>query len=123
MADPGEQFDAVLEGVGDRLRSLRSARGDTLAAVAAATGISVSTLSRLEAGGRRPTLELLLPLARRYGVPLGGRGGGGPPPGRGGGGGPAPRGGRGGGGGGRRRPATRGCTSGRGRSTAGRWSR
>jgi transcriptional regulator with XRE-family HTH domain len=27
-------------------------------------------LSRLESGGRRPTLELLLPLARVYGVPL-----------------------------------------------------
>jgi len=27
------------------------------------TGISVSTLSRLESGGRKPTLELLLPLA------------------------------------------------------------
>ena len=34
------------------------------------TGISESTLSRLESGGRRATLELLLPLARTYGVPL-----------------------------------------------------
>ena len=34
------------------------------------TGISVSTLSRLESGDRRPTLELLLPLARAYGVTL-----------------------------------------------------
>jgi quercetin dioxygenase-like cupin family protein len=30
----------------------------------------VSTLSRLESGARRPTLELLLPLARTYGVTL-----------------------------------------------------
>ncbi len=30
----------------------------------------MSTLSRLESGGRRPTLELLLPLARRYRIPL-----------------------------------------------------
>ena len=29
-----------------------------------------STLSRLESGQRRPNLELLLPLARAYGVPL-----------------------------------------------------
>src|SRR5690606_7374926 len=36
----------------------------------AATGISVSTLSRLESGQRKPTLELLLPLAREYGVPI-----------------------------------------------------
>jgi transcriptional regulator with XRE-family HTH domain len=38
--------------------------------VAAATGISKSTLSRLETGQRRPSLELLLPLAQVYRVPL-----------------------------------------------------
>jgi transcriptional regulator with XRE-family HTH domain len=70
MDEPSAEFEHVLGGVGDRLRALRAARGDTLAEVAAATGISVSTLSRLEAGGRRPTLELLLPLAHRYRVPL-----------------------------------------------------
>jgi len=42
----------------------------TLAAVAEASGISTSTLSRLESGGRKATLELLLPLARLYRVPL-----------------------------------------------------
>ena len=42
----------------------------SLAAVADATGISKSTLSRLETGQRRPTLELLLPLAHTYRVPL-----------------------------------------------------
>jgi len=42
----------------------------SLAAVAAATGISKSTLSRLETGQRRPSLELLLPLAQTYRVPL-----------------------------------------------------
>jgi len=60
----------VLSGVGDRLRDLRQERGATLAELAAATGISVSTLSRLESGGRKPTLELLLPLALLYQVPL-----------------------------------------------------
>ena len=30
----------------------------------------MSTLSRLESGARRPTLELLLPLARAHGVTL-----------------------------------------------------
>jgi transcriptional regulator with XRE-family HTH domain len=45
-------------------------RGTTLTRLAEATGISVSTLSRLESGARRPTLELLLPLARAYGVTL-----------------------------------------------------
>lgn len=70
MSERTADLDRVLSDVGVRLRALRSSRGDTLAEVAAATGISVSTLSRLEAGRRRPTLELLLPLARRYRVPL-----------------------------------------------------
>lgn len=62
--------DPVLEHVGPRLRAIRQERDITLTAVAEATGISVSTLSRLESGGRKPTLELLLPLARTYGLPL-----------------------------------------------------
>jgi transcriptional regulator with XRE-family HTH domain len=61
---------AVLASVGPRLRALRARRGLTLTQVAEATGVSVSTLSRLESGGRKPTLELLLPLARAYEVPL-----------------------------------------------------
>jgi transcriptional regulator with XRE-family HTH domain len=60
----------VLDGVGPRLRAVRQRRGATLAQLSAATGISVSTLSRLESGQRRPTLELLLPLARAHQVPL-----------------------------------------------------
>ncbi|MCZ7374730.1 helix-turn-helix domain-containing protein [Micromonospora sp. WMMC250] len=63
--------DAVaLAGVGPRLRALRTRRGITLTQLADLTGISVSTLSRLESGNRRPTLELLLPLARAYQVAL-----------------------------------------------------
>ena len=46
------------------------APGRTLADLSAQTGVSVSTLSRLESGDRKPTLELLLPLARAYGVTL-----------------------------------------------------
>ncbi|MEV0326773.1 XRE family transcriptional regulator [Micromonospora echinospora] len=61
---------AVLAGVGARLRALRTRRGTTLTQLAQTTGISVSTLSRLESGQRRPTLELLLPLARAHQVPL-----------------------------------------------------
>jgi transcriptional regulator with XRE-family HTH domain len=63
-------LDDVLEAVGPRLRALRTEHGLTLAAVSTTTGISVSTLSRLEAGQRKPTLELLLPLARAYQVAL-----------------------------------------------------
>ncbi|TCC34353.1 helix-turn-helix domain-containing protein [Kribbella speibonae] len=60
----------VLESVGPRLRALRAERGTTLAQLSETTGISVSTLSRLESGQRRPTLELLLPLARAHQVQL-----------------------------------------------------
>jgi quercetin dioxygenase-like cupin family protein/DNA-binding XRE family transcriptional regulator len=62
--------DDVLAAVGPRLRALRQQHDITLTALAATTGISVSTLSRLESGGRRATLELLLPLAQAYRVPL-----------------------------------------------------
>ncbi|EXU62855.1 XRE family transcriptional regulator [Streptomyces sp. PRh5] len=62
--------DDVLAAVGPRLRALRRDRGITLADLAARTGVSESTLSRLESGQRRPTLELLLPLARIHDVPL-----------------------------------------------------
>jgi transcriptional regulator with XRE-family HTH domain len=65
-----EAIAEALRDVGPRLRRVRTARGLTLTEVAAATGISKSTLSRLEHGQRRPTLELLLPLARAFRVPL-----------------------------------------------------
>jgi len=61
---------AALASVGPRLRALRQQRGSTLSQLAQVTGISVSTLSRLESGGRKPTLELLLPLARAHQVSL-----------------------------------------------------
>ncbi len=65
-----EVIAAALDQVGDRLRTIRNRRGLTLTAAAATTGISKSTLSRLENGERRPSLELLLPLAQAYRVPL-----------------------------------------------------
>jgi transcriptional regulator with XRE-family HTH domain len=64
------ELDEVLAVVGPRLRALRQERRMTLQGLAGATGISVSTLSRLEAGQRRPNLELLLRLARAHGVAL-----------------------------------------------------
>ncbi|GGL18257.1 hypothetical protein Sme01_72410 [Sphaerisporangium melleum] len=60
----------ALGAVGPRLRELRRKRDTTLAELSSQTGISVSTLSRLESGARRPTLELLLPLAQAHGVTL-----------------------------------------------------
>jgi transcriptional regulator with XRE-family HTH domain len=65
-----DDLDQVLTAVGPRLRALRQQHDTTLADLSRTTGISVSTLSRLESGQRRPNLELLLPLAKAYGVPL-----------------------------------------------------
>ncbi|GAA1021428.1 XRE family transcriptional regulator [Acrocarpospora pleiomorpha] len=65
-----DNLDSVLAAVGPRLRTLRRQRETTLADLSATTGISVSTLSRLESGHRRPTLELLLLLAQAYGVQI-----------------------------------------------------
>jgi transcriptional regulator with XRE-family HTH domain len=64
------EIDAVLAEVGPRLKQLRSQRDVTLVELAAATGISKSTLSRLESGQRRPSLELLLPIAQAHRIPL-----------------------------------------------------
>lgn len=65
-----DPIEDLLDAVGPRLRALRRHRGITLADLAATTGISQSTLSRLESGQRRANLQLLLPLASAYGVPL-----------------------------------------------------
>ncbi|TQM78613.1 XRE family transcriptional regulator [Saccharothrix saharensis] len=62
--------DRTLDAVGPRLKHLRLRREITLTELADETGISASTLSRLESGLRRPTLEQLLPLARFHGVTL-----------------------------------------------------
>src|SRR4051794_40991028 len=88
MADDEAMTDAVLTAVGPRLRALRHRRRLTLTQLSEETGISVSTLSRLESGQRRPTLELLLPLARATRCPSTSWSA-------------------------RRRPGTRGCTCGR----------
>jgi transcriptional regulator with XRE-family HTH domain len=60
----------VLAEVGSRLKRARTRRGVTLTELAAETGISKSTLSRLESGQRKPSLELLLPIAEAHHVPL-----------------------------------------------------
>lgn len=66
----GSRIPDVLAEIGARLRRAREQRDLTLTAVAAKTGISKSTLSRLESGQRKPSLELLLPLADTYNLPL-----------------------------------------------------
>jgi len=69
-ASSGTAVDRAVANVPARLKAVRTRRGMTLVEVAARTGISKSTLSRLETGRRRPTLELLLALSLVYRVPL-----------------------------------------------------
>ena len=61
---------AVIEQIGPRLRRARDKRDVSLAALARATGVSTSTLSRLESGQRKPSLELLLPITTALGIGL-----------------------------------------------------
>lgn len=61
---------AAIEQVAPRLRRVREKRGVTLAEISRGTGISTSTLSRLESGQRRPSLELLLQITAFLGIHL-----------------------------------------------------
>ena len=70
MAQPATRVARAVSAVPARLKAVRTRRGMTLVEVAEQTGISKSTLSRLETGQRRPTLELLLALSVTYRVPL-----------------------------------------------------
>jgi transcriptional regulator with XRE-family HTH domain len=56
--------DGSLAFLGPRLKGWREKRSMTLAELSHETGISASTLSRLEAGKRAPNLELVIPIAR-----------------------------------------------------------
>lgn len=56
--------------MGARLRALRGERGWTLEGLARRTGLSEPYLSRVEGGGRQPSLSALFGLARAYGVSL-----------------------------------------------------
>ncbi|MEU7312743.1 helix-turn-helix domain-containing protein [Streptomyces sp. NPDC007083] len=66
----GDDVADALAAMGPRLRAAREHRGATLTGVGCATGISPSTLSRIETGRRKPTLEVVLQLAKEYGVSL-----------------------------------------------------
>lgn len=65
-----DDMDQTMAAMGPRLRVMRERRDLTLSAVSCATGISLSTLSRIETGRRKPTLEVVLHLAKEYGVSL-----------------------------------------------------
>jgi transcriptional regulator with XRE-family HTH domain len=68
---------AIADGIGSRLRAIRIVNGATLEAVARATGISLSTLSRLESAGlEQAQMTLLAPaseLTQVQGVGLTGK--------------------------------------------------
>jgi transcriptional regulator with XRE-family HTH domain len=63
--------DLVLDGViRARIRGLRLAKGWSLDALAARCQLSASTLSRIETGHRRISLDQLVPIARALGSTL-----------------------------------------------------
>lgn len=80
MAGDGDGMAGTLAAMGPRLRAARERRGATLIGVSRETGISPSTLSRIETGRRKPTLEVVLHLAKEYGVSLDELAGTGPAP-------------------------------------------
>jgi transcriptional regulator with XRE-family HTH domain len=66
VTSPTEPEDEI----GARLRAARGARRMTLTELSQKTGISLSTLSRLESGQRKATVKLLVPIARSLGTSL-----------------------------------------------------
>lgn len=64
-------FPDLSASVGSRIRDLRSRRGISLSALAAATQLGKGTLSELERGQRNPTLDTLFAVATALSVPLG----------------------------------------------------
>jgi transcriptional regulator with XRE-family HTH domain len=68
--DDQPAVSAAIDQIAPRLRRAREKKGVTLAGLRRSTGISTSTLSRLESGQRRPSLELLLPITAALGVHL-----------------------------------------------------
>ena len=65
-----QRIDTELGQIAPRLRQARQKKDVTLEELSKSTGISKSTLSRLESGKRKPSLELLLPIAAAHQVPL-----------------------------------------------------
>lgn len=68
-SEPNPDEDLLVEAA-SRLKMARKQSQKTLTELSEQTGISVSTLSRLEAGQRKPTLELLIKIARAHRLSL-----------------------------------------------------
>ena len=58
------------QAIGHEIRILRKALGLTVSEIAAATGLSVGMLSKIENGNISPSLTTLQTLARALGVPV-----------------------------------------------------
>ena len=65
-----QRIDTELGQIAPRLRQARQKKNVTLEELSKSTGISKSTLSRLESGQRKPSLELLLPIVAALAVSL-----------------------------------------------------
>jgi len=63
--------DAISRHLGARVKHLRGARGWSLEALAAASGVSRSMLSQIEREQANPTLAVTLRIARAFGLTLG----------------------------------------------------
>ncbi|KUJ73624.1 XRE family transcriptional regulator [Ruegeria marisrubri] len=63
-------LDTLSERLADRLRELRQARGWSLDQLAAQSGLSRATLSRLEKGEVSPTAQSLGHLCAAFGLPM-----------------------------------------------------
>src|SRR3978361_1421845 len=66
-----DRFDDLTRGLGRVVREERTARGMSPGAVARASGLSKTLVSRIEAGDGNPSVETLWRLSRAFDVPLG----------------------------------------------------
>lgn len=71
VATVGDVIDERLTALPQRLRAARARQGWTLEQAAGRAGLSVPHLSRLESGGRQPSIAVLVALAAAYGAPVG----------------------------------------------------
>jgi len=70
LVSASQRVATELSQIAPRLRHARQKKNVTLDDLAKSTGISKSTLSRLESGQRKPSLELLLPIVAALSVQL-----------------------------------------------------
>ena len=68
---PAAEPEAISRHLGDRVKRLRAERSWSLAALAAASGVSRSMLSQIERDQANPTLAVTLRIARAFSLSLG----------------------------------------------------